>query len=167
MALLFSPFSSPSHLHFFHSSDLNLSISNSLLLLSSLSRSLFNLISTMTETETCGRITRAAAKRKASMGIEEDRVNKKRVALGELLNVSNVNVLTNLNQKRVTQKPKKSLKAPAKQIKTAPLVIDLDLESDIDSRSDDPQMCGPYVRDIYEYLREMEVIISFNCSVEH
>ncbi|CAE5959537.1 unnamed protein product [Arabidopsis arenosa] len=29
--------------------------------------------------------------------------------------------------------------------------------SDIDSRSDDPQMCGLYVSDIYEYLHELEV----------
>ncbi|XP_010480987.1 PREDICTED: cyclin-A3-3-like [Camelina sativa] len=29
--------------------------------------------------------------------------------------------------------------------------------SDIDTRSDDPQMCGLYVSDIYEYLRELEV----------
>ncbi|VYS48346.1 unnamed protein product [Arabidopsis thaliana] len=29
--------------------------------------------------------------------------------------------------------------------------------SDIDARSDDPQMCGLYVSDIYEYLRELEV----------
>lgn len=113
----------------------------------------------MTEQEICVRVTRAAAKRKA-MGIDEDRVSKKRVVLGELLNVSNVNVLANLNQKKETQKPKKSLRPPpAKQIKSAPVVIDLDSESDIDSRSDDPQMCGPYVRDIYEYLRELEVII--------
>lgn len=33
--------------------------------------------------------------------------------------------------------------------------------SDIDSRSDDPQMYGLYVSDIYKYLRELEVIISF------
>ncbi|KAL1222419.1 Cyclin-A3-2 [Cardamine amara subsp. amara] len=108
----------------------------------------------MTEMESCVRITRAAAKRKA-MAIDEDRVSKKRVVLGELRNVSNVSVLTNLNQKRETRKPKKSL--GANLIKSSPVVQTLESSSDIDSRSDDPQMCGPYVEDIYEYLREMEV----------
>ncbi|AEC05431.1 hypothetical protein AT2G01310 [Arabidopsis thaliana] len=53
----------------------------------------------MMEQEIWVRVTRAAAKRKAStaMGIDEDRLNKKRVFLGELLNVSNVNLLSNLN----------------------------------------------------------------------
>ncbi|XP_010479118.1 PREDICTED: cyclin-A3-2-like [Camelina sativa] len=112
----------------------------------------------MTKQEICVRITRAAAKRKASMGMDEDRVSKKRVVLGELLNGSNVNVLANLNQIRETQKPKKSLRPPSNQIKkTAPVVVDLESQPDIDSRSDDPQMCGPYVGDIYQYLRELEV----------
>ncbi|KAL0723137.1 hypothetical protein Bca4012_037736 [Brassica carinata] len=100
----------------------------------------------MTEKEICVRMTRAAAKRKA-MATEEERVTKKRVVLGDLPNV------TNLNQKRVIPKPTKSLGAPAKQRKTAPVVSG----SDIYARSDDPKMCGPYVSDIYEYLREMEV----------
>lgn len=109
------------------------------------------------EIETSVRVTRAAAKRKA-MAIDEDRVSKKRVVLGELRNASNVTVLTNLNQKRETQKPKKSLGVGANQIKLAPVTQTLESRSDIDSRSDDPQMCGPYVGDIYEYLREMEVM---------
>ncbi|XP_023644507.1 LOW QUALITY PROTEIN: cyclin-A3-3-like [Capsella rubella] len=33
----------------------------------------------------------------------------------------------------------------------------IQLGSDIDARSDDPQMCGDYVSDIYAYLRELEV----------
>ena len=100
----------------------------------------------MMEKEICVRMTRAAAKRKA-MATEEERVTKKRVVLGELPNVAN------LNQKRVIPQPTKSLVAPAKQRKTAPV----ESGSDIDARSDDPKMCGPYVSDIYEYLREIEV----------
>lgn len=107
-------------------------------------------------------MTRAAAKRKASMAMatDEERVSKKRVVLGELLNVPN------LNQKRVTQKPQKAVRVLTKQIKTVPVVVVPEdaaavAAGDIDARSDDPQMCGPYVTDIYEYLREMEVIIIF------
>ncbi|KAF8095163.1 hypothetical protein N665_0339s0033 [Sinapis alba] len=100
----------------------------------------------MTEKEICVRMMRAAAKRKA-MASEEERITKKRVVLGELPNVAN------LNQKRVIPEPTRSLGAPAKQRKSAPVVSG----SDIDARSDDPKMCGPYVSDIYEYLREMEV----------
>ncbi|VVA92765.1 unnamed protein product [Arabis nemorensis] len=119
----------------------------------------------MSENQSCVRMTRAAAKRKASMAMstDEGRVSKKRVVLGELLNVPN------LNQKRVTQKPKTSLWSPIKQIMTEdPVVVSPEVTaetamvalkpaSDIDARSDDPQMCGPYVTDVYEYLREMEV----------
>uniref|UniRef100_A0A1J3K6R0 Cyclin-A3-2 n=3 Tax=Noccaea caerulescens TaxID=107243 RepID=A0A1J3K6R0_NOCCA len=111
----------------------------------------------MSEQETSVRMTRAAAKRKA-MATEDERISKKRVVLGELTNLSNVAVLTNLNQKRVIPKPKESVKAPAKQRKTAPVAVAaVESGCDIDARSDDPKMCGPYVTDIYEYLREMEV----------
>ena len=89
------------------------------------------------------------------MATEEERVTKKRVVLGELLNLSNV---TNLNQKREIVKPTKSL--GAKQRKAAPVALAaVEFRSDIDARSDDPKMCGPYVSDIYDYLREMEVLI--------
>ncbi|CAF2053955.1 unnamed protein product [Brassica oleracea var. botrytis] len=105
----------------------------------------------MTQQEICVRVTRAAAKRKA-MATEEERVTKKRVVLGELPNLSNV---TNLNQKREVAKPTKSL--GAKQRKAAAPPVALAATDDIDARSDDPKMCGPYVSDIYDYLRDMEV----------
>ncbi|KAL0697089.1 hypothetical protein Bca4012_064269 [Brassica carinata] len=106
----------------------------------------------MTKQEICVRVTRAAAKRKA-MATEEERVTKKRVVLGELPNLSNV--VTNLNQKREIAKPTESL--GAKLRKTAPLALAaVEFGSDIDARSDDPKMCGPYVSDIYQYLRDME-----------
>lgn len=93
------------------------------------------------------RVTRAAAKRKA-MATEEERLTKKRVVLGELPNLSNV---ANLNHKREIAKP-------AKLRKRAPVALaSVEFGSDIDARSDDPKMCGPYVSDIYHYLREMEV----------
>lgn len=103
----------------------------------------------MTEKEICVRMTRAAVKRK-SIGTEDERFTKKRVVLGELPNLSNISVLSSFNQ---ISKPAKSLGALSKLRKTAPV----EFRSDIDSRSDDPKMCGPYVTDIYEYLRQMEV----------
>ncbi|CAH8353443.1 unnamed protein product [Eruca vesicaria subsp. sativa] len=106
----------------------------------------------MTNQEICVRVTRAAAKRKA-MATEEERVTKKRVVLGELPNVSNVK---NLSRKREIASPTNSI--GAKLRKTAPVALAaVEFGSDIDARSDDPKMCGPYVSDIYEYLREMEV----------
>lgn len=109
----------------------------------------------MTEKEICLRMTRAAVKRK-STATEDERVTKKRVVLGELPNLSNISVLSNFNQ---IPKPAKSLGALLR--KTAPVALAaVEFGSDIDARSDDPKMCGPYVSDIYEYLRQMEVTIS-------
>ncbi|KAG5395328.1 hypothetical protein IGI04_025291 [Brassica rapa subsp. trilocularis] len=87
------------------------------------------------------RMTRAATKRKAAMA-DEDRLSKKkkkRVVLGELPNLCN-------KQKQTT----KPLRVPKKQSKKTS-------KSDIDTRSDDPQMCAPYVTGIFVYLRQLEV----------
>ncbi|GMI82672.1 cyclin-dependent protein kinase 3;2 [Hibiscus trionum] len=107
------------------------------------------------------RVTRAAAKKRAadSAGLTEEKlVTKKRVVLGELSNLSNVVVSGKENQK--TQ-PKGKLKAKTRAVKPALNVSkegsEDDKPADIDARSDDPQMCGHYVSDIYEYLRQMEV----------
>ncbi|KAG7536671.1 Cyclin-like [Arabidopsis suecica] len=99
------------------------------------------------EKENCVRMTRAATKRKASMEatIDEERINKKRVVLGELPNLSNI------------KKPRKATKIPTKQKKSVSIPTLVTLNSDIDTRSDDPQMCGPYVTSIFEYLRQLEV----------
>ncbi|KAG2305200.1 hypothetical protein Bca4012_064268 [Brassica carinata] len=98
----------------------------------------------MSENQNCTRMTRAAAKRKASTAFAtagEIPVSKKRVVLGEL---------TNVVQEREIHKPKPSL-IPAKN---APIPPPHTL--DFESGSVDPQMCGPYVADICAYLREME-----------
>ncbi|XP_010549257.1 PREDICTED: putative cyclin-A3-1 isoform X2 [Tarenaya hassleriana] len=117
----------------------------------------------MAEKEISGRMTRAAAKRKATMAAAKDdeRASKKRVVLGELPNMSNVPVPVN---PKPTQKPKRDLRAYAKQRKTASVsdtakdsTAAVESSVDIDARTDDPQMCGPYVSDIYEYLRQLEV----------
>ncbi|XP_010540385.1 PREDICTED: putative cyclin-A3-1 isoform X2 [Tarenaya hassleriana] len=117
----------------------------------------------MAEKENSGRMTRAAAKRKATMtaATDEKRASKKRVVLGELPNASNVGVPVNPEQ---TQKLKRTVKASTRKRKPATVsetakVSETAVESsvDIDARTDDPQMCGPYVSDIYEYIRQMEV----------
>lgn len=99
------------------------------------------------EKENCVRMTRAATKRKASMEatIDEERINKKRVVLGDLPNMTNI------------KKPRKATKIPTKQKKSVSIPTLVTLNSDIDTRSDDPQMCGPYVTSIFEYLRQLEV----------
>ncbi|CAA7048008.1 unnamed protein product [Microthlaspi erraticum] len=114
----------------------------------------------MSEKEICGMMTRAAAKRKAMATEEDERANKKRVVLGELINSSNVTILPNLNKRIQISRPIETVTPPAKLRKSAPVALAVpavESGSDIDARSDDPQMCGPYVADIYEYLRELEV----------
>ncbi|KFK31753.1 hypothetical protein AALP_AA6G154900 [Arabis alpina] len=88
------------------------------------------------EKENCVRITRAAAKRKASMAatIDEERLSKKRVILGELPNLAN---LTFPNQKTEI---KKTRKVPTKK----------------QQKQKKKKMCGPYVTSIFDYLRQME-----------
>ncbi|KAL0826105.1 hypothetical protein Bca101_049782 [Brassica carinata] len=65
-----------------------------------------------------------------SLGSIELAKKKKRVVLGELLNLC--------KKKSNSNVPKES-------------------KSDIDTRSDDPQMCAPYVTGIFVYLRQLEV----------
>ena len=92
-------------------------------------------------------MTRAATKRKAAMA-HEDRLSKKkkkRVVLGELPNVCN-------KQKQPVRVPKKQNK------KKSNSKVPQESKSDIiDTRSDDPQMCAPYVTRIFVYLRQLEV----------
>ncbi|KAL0753261.1 PREDICTED: cyclin-A3-4-like isoform X2 [Brassica oleracea var. oleracea] len=112
----------------------------------------------MAENQNSTRMTRAAAKRKASTA-DENPVSKKRVVLGELPNNSNVAAPLIPLQERETQKPKSTLVAAKKQTKNPPIppaAAVLPQTVDFESGSSDPQMCGPYVADICAYLREME-----------
>uniref|UniRef100_A0A1J3IQK6 Putative cyclin-A3-1 n=2 Tax=Noccaea caerulescens TaxID=107243 RepID=A0A1J3IQK6_NOCCA len=105
------------------------------------------------------RMTRAATKRKASMAaiIEDERLGKKRVVLGELPNLSNISAIPNQ-----TKNPRKFGRVPTKQQKKKVIskaettTEEPNIDIDIDTRSDDPQMCAPYVTGIFEYLRQME-----------
>lgn len=121
----------------------------------------------MADQENCARVTRAAAKKRTagSAGITEDRAtNKRRVVLGELSNLSNVAVPENKVQRKETQKPKMKVKTKTRVVKAALKVKKEEVQEekpvDIDAESGDPQMCGYYASDIYEYLHQMEVFLS-------
>lgn len=100
------------------------------------------------------RITRAAAKRSdAAVAAEQQPPAKKnRTVLGEITNLSKPISSadpTEPGKPRRATKTKKSKKAVAKP--------ECDEKRDADSAPDDPQMCGPYVPDIYAYILKMEV----------
>uniref|UniRef100_A0A2N9J1U0 B-like cyclin n=1 Tax=Fagus sylvatica TaxID=28930 RepID=A0A2N9J1U0_FAGSY len=115
----------------------------------------------MAEQEKCVRITRAALKR-AATAVSDPSPNKKRAVLGDLTNLSNVVVSVDSNAK-ITEplKPKSKTKANAKKPLTATLTNtttkDTLTKLDVDANSDDPQLCGAYASDIYDYHHKMEM----------
>ncbi|XP_075632989.1 putative cyclin-A3-1 [Castanea sativa] len=103
------------------------------------------------------RMTRLAKKRAAMA--EEERPAKKRVVLGEITNSSNVVVSAGGSEEPPPQKQPKS-KTKGKGVKkalTTTAKLEETKEKDNEDKSDDPQMCGPYVSEIYDYLHNMEV----------
>ncbi|KAK9112631.1 hypothetical protein Scep_020150 [Stephania cephalantha] len=82
------------------------------------------------------------------MEAEHPPQTKKRVVLGEITNLSNSTGLA-------TQKPKPKPKAKKKHqvAKKVPSTR----KGDEVAKSEDPQLCAPYVSDIYEYLHSMEM----------
>lgn len=122
----------------------------------------------MAEQEKCVRITRAALKR-AATAVSDPSPNKKRAVLGDLTNLSNVVVSVDSNAK-ITEplKPKSKTKANAKKPLTATLTNtttkDTLTKLDVDANSDDPQLCGAYASEIYDYHHKMEVKANFNLT---
>ena len=114
----------------------------------------------MAEQVKCVRITRLAKKRSAeavAMADDLSATNKKRVVLGELRNLSNTIALADPSlgkPKRVT-KTKKVKKAV---LTMKPSIVKKEENNENTTSLDDPQMCGPYVSDIYAYLHKMEVM---------
>ncbi|XP_057978797.1 putative cyclin-A3-1 isoform X1 [Malania oleifera] len=104
----------------------------------------------MADQENCMRVTRAAKKR-AAAAMAQAPPTKKRVVLGELPNLPNVGSVPNLGDG--SEKPKcrakRKVKRAAAQREEPPQNIDVEL--------DDPQMCGSYASDIYDYLHNMEM----------
>ncbi|XP_019152566.1 PREDICTED: G2/mitotic-specific cyclin C13-1-like isoform X2 [Ipomoea nil] len=111
----------------------------------------------MADKENCTRVTRLSKKRAAeSMAAQLQQQSKKRVVLGEITSVPNVG----LSQISEQQKPKPR-RAKRKVLKAAGKGVTEkgkheDNGTDIDAKSDDPQMCAAYDSEIYEYMRQME-----------
>ncbi|KAF7817459.1 putative cyclin-A3-1 [Senna tora] len=103
----------------------------------------------MADKENCVRLTRAAKKRAALPQLQPP--TKKRVVLGELTNFSHLvspqGTLTH-NTRRITKRVRRE--PPSTTAATSNLI-------DTDQSWDDPQMAAPYVSDIYQYLRDLEM----------
>jgi len=106
-------------------------------------------MATASENNTNSTRPQREAKKRAAAAICEMQGNakKKRVVLGDLTNVSDA--ATAAVAVSETQKRKK--------IKLQKPVPTVDTPEKVDGRSD-PQLGGPYVSDIYEYLCGMEVL---------
>ncbi|KAM1306952.1 hypothetical protein ACFX2I_009338 [Malus domestica] len=108
----------------------------------------------MADKENCLRVMRSMKRRPEAAVTPEQPSTKKRVVLGELLNAI---VLTNKMSGAEKQIQKPGAKGKAK--KAVPLTKTIqqpEAANDVDAVSDDPQMCAPYARDIYEYLQKLE-----------
>lgn len=111
----------------------------------------------MTDQENCLRVTTRLAKKRAAetmADLESQKQPKKRVVLGELPNVSNIVPAT---KDLDSEPPKQKNKTKKKVKKVAATKPNSATKEDVGEILDDPQMCGAYVSEIYEYLREMEV----------
>ncbi|KAK6939659.1 Cyclin, C-terminal domain [Dillenia turbinata] len=116
------------------------------------------------ENNSCGRVTRLSKKRAAEAAAlsQCQQLQKKRVALGELPNLSNV--VTVATSDLASQKPKPKYKKKLKKsgIEEKPTLTVATTTSGVASKNeigeelDDPQICASYVSDIYEYLHMME-----------
>ena len=109
--------------------------------------------------ENCLRATRWAKKRAAeamadSKSQQKQPATKKRVVLGELQNSSNGPATTDLILER--RNPKCRSKKVKKAVANAATTI-TSTTQDMNVKSEDPQMCGAYISEIYQYLHDMEV----------
>ncbi|XP_057489999.1 G2/mitotic-specific cyclin C13-1-like [Actinidia eriantha] len=109
--------------------------------------------------ENCLRATRLAKKRAAeamadSGSQQKQPATEKRVVLGELQNSSNGPATTDLVLER--RNPKcRSKKKVKKAMANAATTITRTTQ-DMNVKSEDPQMCGAYISEIYQYLHDME-----------
>ncbi|KAL3812337.1 hypothetical protein ACJIZ3_013605 [Penstemon smallii] len=100
----------------------------------------------MADQENCVRITRLAAKKRAAASEPETMAaqKKKRVVLGDIQNV----VKNEIEKKKIK---------PIRNVKKGKAKIVKEVKKEPEIREDDPQMCGPYASDIYQYLHAMEM----------
>ncbi|XP_021759529.1 putative cyclin-A3-1 [Chenopodium quinoa] len=124
----------------------------------------------MANQENCMRVTRQSAKRRAAEAMSENPqhqppANKRRVVLGEIpSNILGNSSLRSCSEPRArgrSRKPAKPISSssiPASEKTPEEDVVGVGKVANehIDAGSDDPQMCGPYVTGIYDYLRNME-----------
>ncbi|KAG6406877.1 hypothetical protein SASPL_134490 [Salvia splendens] len=107
-----------------------------------------------------GRVTRLAArKRAAEETMVADKSKRTRVVLGDIQNVlpSRDQKIGAVNDK-LKSKPRRNVRvAETKELKISEVEVKIDPSIDLIGESDDPQMCGAYVSDIYEYLHSMEM----------
>ncbi|TKY57865.1 putative cyclin-A3-1 [Spatholobus suberectus] len=103
----------------------------------------------MADTENHTRPQREAKKRAAAAICElHGAAKKKRVVLGDLTNVSNAVAAPEKPVSQVHKQKKQKVEKPTATVVATP---------EKPNERHDPQLCGPYVSDIYEYLRGMEV----------
>ncbi|CAN6682227.1 unnamed protein product [Malus baccata var. baccata] len=108
----------------------------------------------MADKENCLRFTRSIKRRAEAAVTPEQLATKKRVVLGEL-----PNAVVPANKVSGAEKRIQKRGAKGKAKKAVPLTKTIqqpETAKDVDAASDDPQMCAPYARDIYEYLQKLE-----------
>lgn len=107
----------------------------------------------MADQENCARVTRLAAKKRAAEQTLQQSKNK-RVVLGE---IQNVLTSENLGLDGNWSGAEKKKSRARRNVKREECVKeDKGFDVNVEAKSDDPQMCGAYVSDIYEYLHKME-----------
>ncbi|KAK6938625.1 Cyclin, N-terminal [Dillenia turbinata] len=112
----------------------------------------------------CGRVTRLVKKRAAEAAALTpcQQLPKKRVALGELPNLSNFVAVATSDLDSQKPKPKYKKKLKKSGIEERPTLTVATTTSGAVSKDEvgeelnDPQMCVSYLSDIYEYLHMME-----------
>lgn len=114
----------------------------------------------MADQENCARVTRLAAKKRAAEQTLQQSKNK-RVVLGEIQNVLTSENLGLDGNWSGAEKKKSRAKRNVKIEECVKENKGFDLN--VEAKSDDPQMCGAYVSDIYEYLHKMEVNLILSC----
>ncbi|CAO2833944.1 unnamed protein product [Amaranthus hypochondriacus] len=119
----------------------------------------------MANQENSMRVTRSKKRASEAMAENQQQPQKKRVVLGEISsNILGTSTVRPCVLPRTRARSRKATKpvstAPIPVLETTPEedVVSLGNVSshDVDSISDDPQLCGTYVSGIYEYLRNME-----------
>ncbi|XP_008780924.1 cyclin-A3-1-like [Phoenix dactylifera] len=112
------------------------------------------------------RLTRAAAKRAAASASaaqsqcqDQPPAKRKRVALSELPTLSNAIIRPSAFLRAAPSKPRLRSKKEedAEVSKVPPADLPAAAATNMDFDAEDPQMCGHYANDIYQYLRSMEV----------